>query len=235
MTVALSLHGVRVVFDADPVLDIEHLSIDRGERVALIGSSGAGKTTLLRLCNGTVVPTQGRVERSVVQTRIGTIYQQLDLVGPLRVVHNVNAGRLGDWSTWTALRSLVRPLGVDAALQALALVGIADKIYMRTDQLSGGEQQRVALARVLVQSPELVLADEPVSSLDPARSVEIMRLLNEVVAVERGRTLVVSLHDFNLAREYCGRVIGLSHGRVVFDCPAAQVTDKMGQELYELA
>ena len=112
-------------------------------------------------------------------------------------------------------------------------MGIADKLHERTDRLSGGEQQRVALARVLVQEPELILADEPVSSLDPARAEEVMDLLGEVVA-DRGRTLLVSLHDFGLARRRCDRVVGMRAGRVVFDLPAGDVTDELGVELYRI-
>jgi len=168
-----------------------------------------------------------------VRRRVGTVYQQLNLVGPLRVVHNVNAGRLGSWGTGRALRSLVKPVQLDVARDALARVGIADRLFERTDRLSGGEQQRVALARVLVQQPELILADEPVSSLDPARAEEVMDLLGEVVA-DRSRTLLVSLHDFGLARRRCDRVVGVKAGRVVFDLPAGDVTDDLGVALYRI-
>jgi phosphonate transport system ATP-binding protein len=231
---SLLLRGVRVVYDARPALDIEHLDIGVGETVALVGPSGAGKTTLLRLANGTLQPSEGTVIRQADPSRTGTVYQQLDLVGPLRVVHNVNAGHLGRWSTWTALRSLVRPAEVAAARSALAAVGIEDKLFSRTDHLSGGEQQRVALARVLVQDAELIVADEPVSSLDPTRSADVMELFTRV-ARSGGRTLLVSLHDFSLARMYCQRVIGLRDGRVVFDSLADAVTDEMGHALYEHA
>jgi phosphonate transport system ATP-binding protein len=165
---------------------------------------------------------------------VGTIYQQLHLVGSLRVIHNVNAGRLGSWSALRALGSLLRPLEVEQARLALAGIGIENKLFERTDRLSGGEQQRVALARVLVQQPDLILADEPVSSLDPARSDEVMRLLTTVVTGS-SRTLVVSLHDFDVARRRCDRVIGLRAGRVAFDLPAAQVTDALGVDLYRLS
>jgi phosphonate transport system ATP-binding protein len=184
---AVTLRGVRVTYGPHAALDGFDLEVAEGERVALVGPSGAGKTTILRLCTASVRPTSGRVEvlghdlgavtpdeLRDVRRRVGTVYQQLNLVGPLRVVHNVNAGRLGAWSRRRALRSLVRPAQVDVARHALARVGIADKLYERTDRLSGGEQQRVALARVLVQEPELILADEPVSSLDPARAEEVM-------------------------------------------------------------
>jgi len=227
-------------------LDGVDLEIRAGERVALVGPSGAGKTTVLQLCSAGVVPTTGMVtvfghslagadsgELRAVRRRIASVHQQLHLVGPLRVVHNVNAGRLGSWSTARALASLVRPAEVDAARTALAQVGIADKLFERTDRLSGGEQQRVALARVLVQQPDLILADEPVASLDPARAEEVMDLLGAVVAGGTG-TLVVSLHDFHLARRSCDRVVGLRRGRVLFDLPAHRVTDEVGTDLYRI-
>jgi len=242
----VSLRGVHVLYDGHPALDGFDLELAAGERVALVGPSGAGKTTALRLCTASVMPTSGTVhvlghdlqeattgQLRQVRRRIGTIYQQLNLVGPLRVVHNVNSGRLGAWSRSRALASLVRPADVDVARSALARVGIADKLLERTDRLSGGEQQRVALARVLVQAPELILADEPVSSLDPARAEEVMDLLGEVV-VDRRRTLLMSLHDFALARRRCDRVVGVREGRVAFDLPASEVTDDLGAALYRI-
>lgn len=240
------LRGVGVSYDGNLALAGVDLTVRAGERVALVGPSGAGKSTLLALCAGSTLPDTGGVEvlgRSVdsldagalrdVRRRIGLIHQRLHLVGRLRVVHNVNAGHLGRWSTWAALGSLVRPREVAAARHALDLAGIADKLYARTDQLSGGEQQRVALARVLVQDPDLVLADEPVSSLDPARADDVMRLLCETVATP-ARTLLVSLHDFDLAVRRCDRVVGLRQGRVVFDLPAAEVDTRLRDDLYAL-
>ncbi len=249
MTTVVSLRAVRVTLGVNVALDGIDLDIRSGERVALVGPSGAGKTTLLGVCNATIRPTSGTVRvldldldlaqlnaRDVrsVRRRIGTVHQQLHLIGPLRVIHNVNAGHLGTWTRGRALRSLMRPVQVAQATDALASLGMAGKIDERTDRLSGGEQQRVALARVLVQDPELILADEPVASLDPARAEEVMDLLCDVVA-GRARTLVVSLHDFELARRRCDRLIGLRAGRVVFDEPAAEVTDAMGASLYRIA
>jgi phosphonate transport system ATP-binding protein len=127
----------------------------------------------------------------------------------------------------------VRPIELEAARKALGTVGIADKIFERTEKLSGGEQQRVALARVLVQNPDLILADEPVSSLDPARAEEVMDLLGAVVA-DRLRTLIVSLHDFDLARRRCDRVIGLRAGKVLFDLAPRDVDAALGAELYRI-
>jgi phosphonate transport system ATP-binding protein len=150
------------------------------------------------------------------------------------VVHNVNAGRLGEWSAWRALTSLVRPREVAVTRAALDRVGLADRLTQRTSTLSGGEQQRVAIARVLVQRPALVLADEPVASLDPARGVEIVDLLHEVVR-DTGATLLASLHDVHLARRGFDRVLGLRDGRLWFDTPPWRLNTTMTDALYEPA
>ena len=228
-------------------LDGVSLAVAAGERVALVGPSGAGKTTLLGLLNGLVRPTSGGVEvlgadlarlrggeLARLRARVGAVHQRLELVGPLQVVHNVSAGRLGEWSTARALWSLLRPQGLDRARAALEAVGLADRLHDRTDTLSGGQQQRVALARVVAQAPDLVLADEPVSSLDPALAEDVVRLL-ATVTVAGGRTLVTSLHDVDLARRWCDRLVGLREGRVLFDLPAAQVGEELTDRLYARA
>jgi phosphonate transport system ATP-binding protein len=223
-----------------------NLSIAAGERVALIGPSGAGKSTLLSLLNGTLLPSAGQVtvlgqdlrrlsprQRRRVQRQIGTVYQQHHLVTNLSVIHNVNAGHLGRWSLAKAAWSLLWPQSVEIAAQALAQVGIAEKLYARTDRLSGGEQQRVAIARVLVQDPVAILADEPIASLDPARAHDLMALLCRLTE-QSGKTLVISLHDIEYAFQYCTRLVGLRQGQIQFDAPPAQVTDAMIHELYRL-
>jgi phosphonate transport system ATP-binding protein len=208
------------------------LAVAAGERVAVVGASGAGKSTLLGVLNGSTPPTAGSVrvlgadpgalggrQRRRLRARTGTVHQHLELPGPLRVVHNVNAGRLGTWSPWRAAWSLLRPQGVDEVTAALERVGLGDRIYDRTDRLSGGQQQRVALARLLVQRPELVLADEPASALDPALADQVLALLGEL-AGQGGGALVACLHDPALALRHCDRVVGLVEGRVVLDAPA---------------
>lgn len=221
-----------------------NLRIWAGDRVALVGSSGAGKSTMINLLNGTLRPTQGEVwvlghnlsclpRKSLrqIQRQIGTIYQQFHLVDNLRVIHNVNAGHLGRWSFFKAAVSLISPREVGTAARALNQVGIAEKLYERTDRLSGGQQQRVAIARVLVQNPSAILADEPISSLDPERSREIIQLLRQL-SQDSGKTLVTSLHAFEYARNYYERIIGLRQGRILFDAPPLAVSPSMVEELY---
>ena len=226
-TPALQLDRVGVVREGVVALRDLTLTVPPGQRVAVLGPSGAGKSTLLALANGLVTPTSGDVrvlgarlstlstrQRRRLRSRIGSVHQHLDLVGPLRVVHNVNAGRLGEWSLPRAAWSLVRPQGVPQVVAALEQVGLADRVFDRTDELSGGQQQRVALARVLLQDPELVLADEPVSSLDPTLAVRVLELLTAVVG---HRTLLASMHNPELAARFFDRLVGLREGRVVFD------------------
>jgi phosphonate transport system ATP-binding protein len=237
---------VTVRYGAFAALSKVSLRIEAGERVALIGPSGAGKSTLLSLLNGSLAPTEGEVRllgqdptrlstRALrrLQRQIGTVYQQFHLVPNLSVIHNVNAGHLGRWSLLQALVSLIVPLERPRAARALAEVGIADKLYARTDTLSGGQQQRVAIARVLVQDPVAILADEPISSVDPERSREIMTLLRELCD-RFDKTLVVSLHAIEYAYSHCERMIGLRAGQVVFDLPAAQVSPQMVEALYRI-
>jgi phosphonate transport system ATP-binding protein len=233
-------------FDQITTLQNLNFTIQSGERVAIVGSSGAGKSTLLKLCNVTLQPTQGEImafdraltrldakTRRQIQRQIGMIYQQFHLVDNLRVIHNVNAGHLGRWPLWRSLVSLLVPLQRSTALAALTQVGIPEKIDERTDQLSGGQQQRVAIARVLVQNPFVILADEPTASLDPELSKEVMALLCRLCE-EQGRTLIVSLHDVELARQYCDRMIGLKSGQLVFDLPSQAVTQEVLDALYQI-
>ncbi len=244
---ALALTGISHHFGRTTALQGISLTIYPGERVALLGPSGAGKSTLLHVLNGTILPTTGQVNvlgRSLhhlssrqlrqVQRRLGRVHQHHDLVANLAVIHNVNAGHLGRWSGPKAALSLVWPQAVETAAAALAQVGLLDKLYARTDRLSGGEQQRVAIARMLVQDPLVVLADEPIASLDPARAHDLMALLRDWCE-QADKTLVVSLHEVAFAQRYCDRLIGLRQGQLVFDAPVDQVSDSMLQGLYQLA
>lgn len=220
------------------------LTVHVGERLAVLGASGAGKSTLLSLINGSLPATSGDIEvlgtrlaglsparLRALQRRVGTISQRLDLVDQVRVLHNINGGRLGRWSSVRALAALAWPHADSAAIDALERVGLAWAVHERTELLSGGERQRVAIARLLLQEPELVLADEPVSSLDPTRAAGILELLRAPV---RPVTLVVSLHQPELARQHCTRAVGLRAGRLVFDLPADRLDDHFLDDLYTL-
>ena len=225
-------------------LDGIDFKIQKGERVALIGPSGAGKTTLFRLLNCTLRPSSGklwidgedvevlhgqRLRRARV--RIGTVYQQHNLVPRLKVIHNVLAGKLGRWPTLRSLLSLASPSDVELAHRALSEVGIPDKLFERTDELSGGQQQRVAIARVLVQNPEVILADEPVSSVDPSLATTIVRLLIDI-SRDMQKTLVISLHSVDLALAYFPRVLGIKNGVAAFDLPPDKISEEMLDDLY---
>ncbi|MBI4245774.1 MAG: ATP-binding cassette domain-containing protein [Candidatus Rokubacteria bacterium] len=239
------LQDVRKVFaDGSVALDGVSLAVGRGEQVAFIGPSGAGKTTLFRVLNLTLRPTSGTVRLDGADVaafsgaalrrarrRIGTIYQQHNLVGRLRVVHNVLAGNLGRWPTTTALASLVRPRAAGEAARALAQVGIPEKLHARTDELSGGQQQRVAIARVLIQDPDVILADEPVSSVDPTLAVTIVTLLRDLSGESR-KTLLMNLHSVELALSYFPRIVGIRDGRLHFDLSPDQVSAELLEELY---
>ncbi len=243
-----TLRKCSVVFGSTVALDSVDLEIASGEAVGFVGLSGAGKTTLLSLLNGTVRPTGGAVqvdgrnlaslsfeELRKVRAGIGFVHQDLSLIPNLRVLHNVLAGRLGRLSLWGGIRAFLFPHRryVHQVHEILERVGIPEKIYERTDRLSGGQRQRVAIARALFQKPEGLLADEPVSSVDPARARSAVSLLTEI-SREQGLTLCVSLHNLQLAREFFPRLVGLRAGRVVFDRAAEQVEEDEFQALYDL-
>jgi len=223
------------------------LSVAAGERVGLIGPSGAGKSTILALAAGLTLPTSGAVAVFGVGTdrlghrshrasraRIGVITQDYGLVGPVRVATNVAAGRLGRGFWVHAVQALVRPGPIDEIIGSLAALGIDDKVWERTDRLSGGEQQRTAIARTLFQRADLLLADEPVSALDPARSESVMEVLSGRAANEE-MAFVCSMHDAPLALRHCDRIVALRLGRVVFDMPSSAVTDELLAQIYDLS
>ncbi|WP_332842105.1 LysR substrate-binding domain-containing protein [Anaeromyxobacter terrae] len=231
---ALALTGVGKRYGRRDALLPLSLSIREGERVAIVGPSGAGKSTLLRLLATSLAPSCGAVQvfgRDVaglgpralraVRARIGTVHQQLHLVPQASVMQNVVAGRLGSMSLARALAALVSRAEAERVEAVLAQVGIAERLHERVDRLSGGEQQRVAIARALYQDPEIVIADEPVASVDPARAVEIAALLGRAFA---GRTLVVSTHRLEPLLPVVTRVVGLRDGAVAFDAPVAALT-----------
>jgi phosphonate transport system ATP-binding protein len=240
----IELHGVGKTYGHVTALDDVSLTVGRGETVVLLGLSGSGKTTLLRHLNGLEAPSKGRVrvlgtdlvglagrKLRALRSRIGFVFQQFELVGRLTVLENVLTGslatlrgpRVGIWSYPRAYRL--------AALGRLDRVGLLDRAYQRADTLSGGQQQRAAIARALMQNPEILLADEPVASLDPESSDQVMALLREI-ALDIALTVVCSLHQVDLALAFGQRIVGVRHGRVVLDTPAAGLTRAAAMEVY---
>ena len=243
MSPSIELRGVRCTLGGRSVLDIDRLVVGEGERVAIVGHNGAGKSTLLRVLSGFTRPTAGQV--SVLGVRLdtplpperlralrreaGQVLQGLHLVPRLSALENVLIGSLGRVTGW---RSWVRRYPaheIERAHAALVEVGMLDKASMRTDALSGGERQKVAIARLLVQAPRLILADEPTAALDPAAAQEICRALGTATA---GATLVSVVHNTALLPLLAERVIGLQQGRIVFDLPQAQLDDVQLAALY---
>jgi phosphonate transport system ATP-binding protein len=220
------------------------LEVRRGERIAVIGPSGAGKTSLLRVLGTALRPTGGalaidgadpwmlphaRLRR--LRSRIGAVHQAPPLPPRQRLVTAVLAGRLGAWSLWRGLASLAYPADIPGARAALARLDLAERLFDRCDRLSGGQLQRVGVARILYQQPDLILADEPVSALDPQLADHTVGELHRE-AQERGVTLVASLHAVDLALKWFPRIVGLRDGAVAFDAPPVRVSDPMLRELY---
>lgn len=241
---AIELRGVAVHVGASQLLSGIDLTVASGERVAVIGPSGAGKTTLLRLCAALAWPSEGRVvvlgettggsdarASHRLRRKVGLLHQHDNLIPGLRVAHNVLMGNLGRWSLPTALWSLLFPVGLDAAHRALQRVELGDRLWALPGELSGGEQQRVAIARLLVQDPQILLCDEPVSALDIRLGRDIVRLITSIGA-EKRRTLVVSLHTLDLLTEGFDRVVALRAGRIAWQGSPTAITRDILRDVY---
>ncbi|WP_295978301.1 ATP-binding cassette domain-containing protein [uncultured Variovorax sp.] len=242
---SFALHAVGVIHpNGQRALAGVTLSARDGERIAVIGPSGAGKTTLLRVLGAALRPTEGEVQAlgarpwqltaaalKKLRARIGTVHQSPPIAPRLRVVTAVLAGRLGEWSMLCALGSLLHPSDIAGAHEALSRLALEDRLFERCDRLSGGQLQRVGIARVLYQRPALLLADEPVSALDPTLADAA---IGQLVAQSEstGATLIASLHAVDLALRWFPRIVGMRGGAVMFDLPAAQVTPEMLDALY---
>ncbi|KVW97552.1 phosphonate ABC transporter ATP-binding protein [Thiobacillus denitrificans] len=216
--------------------------IAAGSFTVILGPSGAGKSTLLRLLNGLEIPSGGSIRIAgealdkgnlrKLRSSVAMVFQQFNLVDRLSVVTNVLTGRLAHRSWVGSVFYLFRTEDMDIAQQALARVGLTDKAWSRADKLSGGQQQRVGIARALAQRPKVILADEPVASLDPVSSEEIMGLLREIRDRD-GITVVVNLHQVDLAKRFADRIIGMNSGRVVFDGPPAELSPQALRTIYQ--
>lgn len=220
------------------------LEIKQGEFVAIIGLSGAGKSTLLRSINQMHTITEGKLlvngvdvsslsGKSLRRFRrdIGMVFQSFNLVKRTSVIKNVLAARVADMPLWMSLLGLYTKKDKVIALEALDQVGILEKAYTRADQLSGGQQQRVALARCVAQQPKIILADEPVASLDPVTSNQVM---NDFVKInkELNITVIANMHHVDIALKFAQRVIGIKEGLIVFDGPSTQVNNQILKEIY---
>ena len=236
------LSDVSVSYATGTALDSVSLELRSGEVTVFLGASGAGKSTLLRCMNGLLTPSRGSVRAEGVgdltqgralrlhRRRTGMVFQSHQLIGRLSALGNVLKGRLGHHST---LRSLFPSSSYEVrlALHCLERVGLLGKEQVRADRLSGGERQRVGIARALVQEPTLLLADEPVASLDPVSGEAILSLLDRICR-EDGLTAAISLHQVAFARRFADRIIGLRSGRVAFDGPPEALTEEALADLY---
>ena len=254
--IILEIEDLHKSYDSNvPVLCGINLSVHRGEFLGIIGLSGSGKSTLLRCINRLVEPSSGHIrlpmglitgngagtlvdvvrlkqtELRRLRRKVGMIFQQFNIIKRLSVIENVLSGGLGYQS---ALRSTLRSFTREEKRKALInlnRVGLLDHAYRRADELSGGEQQRVAIARTLMQEPALILADEPVSSLDLKLSGVVLDILKQVCQ-EDGITALVSLHTLELTREYAARVIGLKNGQICFDGASDELTGPVVEAIY---
>ncbi len=229
--------GVRAMQELD-------LTVGAGEFVVVVGLSGAGKSTLIRAINGLVPLTSGRLEvdgRRVdgagrrqlreLRSEVGMIFQSFNLVKRTTVLNNVLMGRLHATPLWRSLLAAYTSDDRELAFRALERVEIVEKAYVRASNLSGGQQQRVSIARVLAQEPKVILADEPVASLDPPTANVVMRDLQRINR-ELGITTIVNLHFLDLAKRYGNRIIGMREGRVVFDGTGEQADERVFEDIY---
>jgi len=251
----LDIRGLQTSYDGSvPVLRDVNLTVEQGEFVGVIGLSGSGKSTLLRSINrlievaaGSIIAPasllDGRSGRAVdilklsnselrhLRRRIGMIFQQFNIIKRLSVIENVLSGGLGYQPAWRSTLRFFSQEDRRRALINLKRVGLLDHAYKRADELSGGEQQRVAIARTLMQEPAIILADEPVSSLDPKLSRVVLDILKRVCR-EDGITTMVSLHTLDLTRDYADRVVGLKDGQIVFDGATEALTVSIVDLIY---
>ncbi|WP_349844364.1 phosphonate ABC transporter ATP-binding protein [Pantoea dispersa] len=244
----LSVQGLCKAFGDNRVLDDVSFDLHAGELVAVIGRSGAGKSTLLHMLNGTIASSEGAIlsmrhgeaDRDVVtlnsrqmrewRSECGMIFQDFCLVPRLDVLTNVLLGRLSQTSTLKSFFKIFSDTDRAQAIELLQWMNMLPQALQRAENLSGGQMQRVAICRALMQRPKILLADEPVASLDPKNTKRIMDVLRQVS--EQGISVMVNLHSIELVQQYCTRVIGIQRGKVLFDGHPAQLTDSLLHALY---
>lgn len=240
----LKLENLTRRFSDKIAVDNANIEIPDGQMVGIIGKSGAGKSTMLRLLNRLIDPSEGQIlfgdmdvsqlkgkELRAWRSDCAMIFQQFNLVGRLDVVTNVLTGRLYDLPAWRSMGQIFTPRERAFAIQALDRLGMAQTAMQRAETLSGGQQQRVAIARALAQEPKILLADEPIASLDPMNAKIVMDALRDINRIDK-ITVVCNLHTLDTARTYCDRIIGMRDGRIVFDGTPNLLTTEMAREIY---
>jgi len=242
--VLLSVKGLRKSYGSFEALHGIDIDFYQGEFVVFIGSSGAGKSTFIRCINRMIDPTAGSLEFDGVRieklcgaalrrqrAKIGMIFQHYNLIGRVNVIKNVMYGLLGQVPLWKSLFGLYPENEKRRAVELLHEIGLSEQMYKRADALSGGQMQRVGICRSIMQDPKLLLADEPIASLDPKSSQIVMDSLKHITT-QRGLCCIVNLHQVDYARKYADRIIGMKAGQVVFDGKPEDLTDAMVQEIY---
>jgi len=240
----LTVESLTKRFGRNTAVDAVSFRVDRPAMIGIIGRSGAGKSTLLRMMNRLSDASSGKIEfeereitaltgteKRAWQSDCAMIFQQFNLVPRMDVVSNVLHGTLNRRSSLATMFNLFPASDIHRAIDILDRLGIADQAPMRAESLSGGQMQRVAIARALMQEPKIVLADEPIASLDPMNAQMVMDDLRRIHE-EDGRTVIANLHTLDTARRYCERVIGMREGRVVFDGTPAQLTTGVARDIY---
>jgi len=238
----LEINNLKKTFEnGSPALKGVDLKINKGEFVSILGPSGSGKTTLLRTINGLETSTGGEIyfdnkkvnnnNISEVQKKTGMIFQEFNLVNNLSAINNVLTGLLNSSNKFLSLFYLFSKKQKIEALRSLETVGLLDKSHNRSDELSGGQRQRVGIARAIIKKPLLLLADEPVASLDPKSSNLILSLLKKINQ-EFGTTILCNLHQVDLAKKYSDRVVGLMDGKIIFDEKSVNINEVYLKKIY---
>ena len=238
----LEINNLKKIFEnGSPALKGIDLKINKGEFVSILGPSGSGKTTLLRTINGLETTSEGEIyfdnkkinnnNISEVQKKTGMIFQEFNLVNNLSAINNVLTGLLNSSNKFLSLFYLFSKKQKIEALRSLETVGLLEKSYSRSDELSGGQRQRVGIARAIIKKPLLLLADEPVASLDPKSSNLILSLLKKINQ-EFGTTILCNLHQVDLAKKYSDRVVGLIDGKIIFDEKSNNFNEAYLKKLY---
>jgi len=234
----IKVENIRKSYSQHQVLDNISFEVEKGEIVAIIGPSGAGKTTLMRCIASLDKPDEGKISfngngkiKNGKKRKIGMVFQEFNLIPRLTVLMNVLVGRLGYTNKFASLLGIFPDSDIEIALESIKKVGLEHKINEKVSKISGGEKQRVGIARALTQEPEVILADEPVSNLDPKTGEKI---LNDFVRICREKDLVVimNLHQIDYAKNFANRIIGLNQGKIVFEGTPSQLTERAVKRIY---